>query len=678
LDYFDTLWSRAPIAIGATDAELRLTHVNAALLDLVGFAEKEVLGRSYADFVHPDDVPDMIDILRGIYNGERDSCRVKRRIVHKSGNALTIDLAVIAVRDERGALQGLVGIASDISDRMQTDLALKDSEEKYRTIFQTAPLAIWEIDYTELRASLKNLWEVGVRDFPDYAERHPDFIRQALLQVKVIAVNEEGARTFGVPSPAGLLGPMHRIVSDEILPCFQDCVLAAAAGRDYFETEAAFHNLAREKIHILLRMKIPPPDTRMNRILISMVDITELKRTEEELRQAKEAADIANQAKSDFLANISHEIRTPLNAIVGMSQLLLESCRDPHHNHYLQMIRESGDGLLHILNDILDFSKIEAGQFDLDPTPFDLKHLVEETASIQEYKAAAKGLAYTLHYDDRVPCRVVGDSNRIRQILTNLINNAIKFTEHGSIAIRVECLERGPETTRFRLAVRDTGIGIVPGKLDVVFDKFTQADASTTRKYGGTGLGLAICRELAELMQGRIGVDSRNGEGSTFWVTLELPCDPEAAADRPPESPWRLPVPAAHILLVEDNIPNQKVAAAMLEKLGCRVKIAANGREAVTFCAATRYDLVFMDCQMPVMDGYAATRDIRRLERSRGTPIVAMTAHALAEDRRRCLACGMNDYLAKPVTFDALRTILSRWLEARAPASPPLPTPTLS
>ena len=412
----------------------------------------------------------------------------------------------------------------------------------------------------------------------------------------------------------------------------------------------------------LTARRVIDPVTGEAGVLVNQIDMTDEFETRADLAKAHDRAEAAARSKEEFLANMSHELRTPLTSVIGFAGLLRGAALDVEQSRYLDRIEDAGQALMSTLNDVLDLSKLEAGGVELDRRPFALETVLDQALGILEGQACAKGLMLDKQVAADVPAFVVGDPERLRQILLNLLGNAVKFTTRGSVTLSARCLKNA----RIELSVTDTGIGVAHDMIDQVFERFTQADATVTRQFGGTGLGLSITRRLAEAMGGEVGADSEPGQGSRFWCVLPLPVaeDPSLAEVEAVEQD-AAPAAGVRVLLADDNEANRELVGAILRAVGHRVDLAVNGVEAVAAAARGEHDLVLMDVQMPVQDGVSATRAIRRLANRAGrVPIIALSANVLAQQVETYRACGMNDHVAKPIAPGELLRKVALWGDA--------------
>ena len=767
---FRLAFEHAGIGMAIVGLDGRWLQVNRAICEILGYGEAELRAQTFQEITHPGDLAADLGLLTELLAGERRSYQMEKRYFHRDGSTVWVRLTVSLVRDESG---GPVHFVSQIEDRTrqrQAEQALRASEERMRLFAEHAPASVAMFD----------------------------------REMRYLVVSAEWMRAYGLTGD--LTGRSHYEVFPEIGAARKAMHRRCLAGA--VETAEAELFERADGTKQWLRWEVRPwfaGDGTIGGVMIFTADITERKKLEESLAEARDAALQASRMKSEFLANMSHEIRTPMNAVMGMTGLLADSPLAPEQHEMARAILGGAESLLTIINDILDFSKIEAGKLRLEQAEFDYRRVIEDTVTLLAPRAHEKGLELVCEVDPALTSRVLGDGGRVRQVFTNLLGNAIKFTEQGHVQVQVRVARAGADRLTLRTTVRDTGVGIGAEAQGRLFQPFSQEDGSATRRYGGTGLGLAIARQLMELMGGTIGCESEQGKGSAFWfeatftklgpiagpAPAPLPenrrvlvvddteinrrvtlgqlarfgvaaeavasgrealarlADPEAGPWHAVLLDWQMPGmmgvdlavelrarpesqglplvmlssagpnvdpavvtaagiaayltkpvtdaqlhrclarvlagepgagrsaaasaaatpegPALRLLLVEDNPANQRVAMLLLAKLGHDVAVAANGKLALERLAEGRFDAVLMDCQMPVMDGYEATRRIRAGTEAgidRHIPVIALTAYAMADDRAKCLAAGMNDQLTKPVRAADLRAALERVLPA--------------
>ncbi|HEX8329042.1 MAG TPA: PAS domain S-box protein [Hymenobacter sp.] len=565
--------------------------------------------------------------------------RFEMRLQDSRGAEVWTDIYLNPIYLGDGSFEEISAIAHDITEQKRAQLALEAQEEKFRSIFES----FQDIYYRTDSEGILVIVSPSVRDVLGY---EPEEVIGKPVMNYYVDANDQFKVGAEIERNNGLRNFETQMWHKEGYP-----VSVLVNARLVREGEMGTEGIAR--------------------------DVTEIQQMQDDLRQAKDAAEAALEAKTQFLANMSHELRTPMNGIIGMIDLLDQTVETDEQLDYVDTLRKSSDALLTILNDILDLSKIQAGKLQIREAGVELQAVMERIRSLFIYRAEQKHIRFTYHITPHTPRFVMTDEVRLLQILSNLVANAIKFTNEGTVGIVVSSVSTDGELHTLRFAVQDSGIGISSDNANLLFTNFTQLDTTPSKAYGGTGLGLSISRQLAELLGGEIGVLSDEGEGSVFWFTISA--REAQMEDLPAVAPVREAVfqpftAPPRVLLVDDNAINQKVGLRLLNKLGCEVDVASSGREAIQMAtgSSVAYDIIFMDIQMPEMDGVAATAEIRRLLGAYCPPVVAMTAYSMQEDANRFMRQGLDDYVGKPVKSRHLYEVLHRWLRPRTarPAAP--------
>ena len=621
--------------VSITDLDGRITYANDKFCEISGYARSELLGANHRMINSGLQSPEFFaQLWQTIGSGEVWRGEICNR--NRQGALYWVDCTIVPLAGASGHDDRYIAIRTEITMLKKVEAQLEEQLRFVEVLLEATPTAIYLKD----------------------------------LQGRYLRVNKAFENLLGIERDAWIGKTARELAPGEDALAVQlpGADLQTLPSRQMYE--ASFSHQVTGELRQGLFREVPIMDSHgtATALVGTIMDITERNRVEVELRAAKRHAEAASQAKSDFLANMSHEIRTPMNGVIGMTDLMLGSDLNPLQREYLGIVRTSAESLMVILNDILDFSKIEAGKLNIEEVTCSLPETVADTLKMLMPRAQQRGLLLRSELDPHIPEKVVADPVRIRQVLSNLCDNALKFTASGSIQVSVRSQPLADAHHEIMFSVQDTGLGIPENKQKGIFEAFQQADTSTTRRFGGTGLGLTICARLVELMGGRVWLESVPGQGSTFYFTVKV-----RAAQNPVPAPLVIPeaantLGALQVLLVEDHPVNQLLAKTLLLRWGHTVVCAANGQEAVELFPTRAWDVVLMDMQMPVMGGVEATRCIRAMETAAlRTPVIAMTANAMASDRQACLAAGMDDYVAKPFSAATLQATLVRNL-APAPA----------
>jgi len=630
-EQFRTMFEQAPLGIALIDSLTgRIYHVNPRFADIAGRTIEEMISIDWMSITHPDDIQEDVDNMALLNAGEIEGFTMSKRYIHPDGIVVWINMTIAPLKGKIQDSPCHLCMIEDITENKR----MNERVEKYQLLAKKANDIMIFLD------DEGNILEVN-----DAAVRMYGYTFAELLTMTIFDLRRQEKTTY----------------------IMEQMKLARKEG-------IVFETIHYKKDGTSIDVEVSSQGNILGNksVLLSIVrDITERKRTQQEIILAMEKAEAANAAKSQFLANMSHEIRTPMNGIIGMIDITLMTDLKEEQREYLTVVKTSTMSLLRILNDILDYSKIEAGKIDLEKVPFDLRNTMNEVMDLFETSARQKGLGLTLNLDKSIPKNINGDSVRLRQVISNLVGNGIKFTSQGQITVNVDLIAIDDSNITLQFVVEDTGLGIAEDKIEKLFKRFSQIDESTTRQFGGTGLGLAISQKLIEIMGGEIGVKSKENIGSTFFFTavfglIEGDCGMRQRNIQENLTSEYQNTQIKKVLLAEDDLVSRNMVTIILKKKGFEVVAVEDGREAVYAFEQEKFDLVLMDINMPHLDGYSAATAIRMKEKNRNshTPIIAMTAYGLKGDREKCLNSGMDDFISKPINIKEVMNIIYKYVAA--------------
>lgn len=629
-EIFQTVFNNSAVAILVADQEDRITAWNPFVLEMLGMEKIDLFNKAASDLYPAQEWQRVLDVRA---KDKMPATEIETQVYKKDGSALDVGLSLSFIKDNQQQTIGSITILRDMTRQKIAERKIRESEAKIRIILDHSAAAITLTDEQE----------------------------------RIISWNRYTEHMLGKAKEDLYLQPISVLYPPSEWEKIRAADIRKSGSRHHFETFAVKKDGTLLDVDLSVNMLKDSNGSIVGSVGI-MQDITQQKRVQQMLVNAKVAAEEANNSKSLFLANMSHEVRTPMNTILGLVDLTLDTQLSPEQRDNLNTIKNAGDILLSLLNDILDLSRVEAGKIQLENIELNIANIVQSVCKGLEVLSRHKKIELVREIDDNIPAVLIGDPVRIRQILVNLINNAIKFTFQGNVTTSVKVLNCADGICELQFTVKDQGVGIPQDKLETIFEVFTQADASTTRRFGGTGLGLAISKRLVEMMEGRIWAESQEFQGSAFIFTAKFRVGEKKAEPIATVSEEAAVVVkqtrTLRVLLAEDNVVNQKIAAKMIDKKGWIVKGAENGKQVLEYLEQEQFDVILMDAQMPVLDGFEATRLIREAEKKTGKhiPIVALTAHAMAGDRQKCLDAGMDGYVSKPIDrqklYDAIESVV--------------------